>query len=215
MQAWVTGAIIRLVVVGRNRCRVVLRTAVSFSRTGASLPHSLSLPYGALVGLAKRAQQHETERSPFPLFVQLQRASSLLWCGFTLVGCADNKGLAAAHWDGTVDTLPNGTMVVHIRGRGIWDAATAWRVVEEVRIGTLERTGPDLFGRISAIEVDRTGRIYVLESQAAELRVFEPSGRHVRTFGRRGSNPGDSTTTVSMPSPSPAGGLSWSVSTHC
>jgi hypothetical protein len=74
---------------------------------------------------------------------------------------------------------------------GLWDSTTAWRVVEELRIGTLEGDGPDLFGEVSALEVDAEGRLYVLEGQALELRVFDRAGRHVRTIGRKGGGPGE------------------------
>jgi len=107
-------------------------------------------------------------------------------CVMGLAACAENSGDAADSWDGTVDTLPNGAIEVHNPSHGIWDSATTWQVIEEVRIGSLEGTGPDLFGRISALEVDKTGRFYVFESQAQEIRVFEPSGEYVRTIGREG-----------------------------
>jgi len=74
---------------------------------------------------------------------------------------------------------------------GLWDSTTAWRVVEELRIGTLEGDGPDLFGEVSALEVDAEGRLYVLEGQALEVRVFDRAGRHVRTIGRKGGGPGE------------------------
>lgn len=106
-----------------------------------------------------------------------------------LLGCSSSDG--GARWSGRIDTLPSGTVVVTNPAAGIWDAATAWRVVEEVRIGTLDGTGPDLFGQINAIEVDVTGRIYVLEGQSQELRVFDRNGLHVRTIGRQGGGPGE------------------------
>ena len=111
--------------------------------------------------------------------------------GLTLTSCADDRRPDADFWDGTVDTLPNGAIEVNNPSHGIWDSTTAWQVVEEVRIGTLEGTGPDLFGRISALEVDESGNIYVFESQAQELRVFDSAGRHIRTIGREGGGPGE------------------------
>jgi len=105
------------------------------------------------------------------------------------VGCATTDGGAA--WKGKIDTLPSGTIVVTNPATGIWDSASAWRVVEELRIGTLEGTGPDLFGEVNALEVDQAGRIYVLEGQAKELRLFDRNGDHVRTVGRQGGGPGE------------------------
>jgi len=84
-----------------------------------------------------------------------------------------------------MDTLPSGTIVVTNPAQGVWDSASSWRVSEDLRIGTLEGTGPDLFGQIDALEVDRDGRIWVLEGQAQELRVFGRDGRWLRTIGGR------------------------------
>jgi hypothetical protein len=64
-------------------------------------------------------------------------------------------------------------------------------VVEELRIGRIEGEGPDLFGRISSLAVDRGGRIWILEGQAQELRVFSAGGEYIRTVGRRGGGPGE------------------------
>ncbi|MDH4043285.1 MAG: 6-bladed beta-propeller [Gemmatimonadota bacterium] len=80
-------------------------------------------------------------------------------------------------------------IVVTNPATGVWDSASAWRVVEELRIGTLDGLGPDLFGQINALEVDPAGQIYVIEGQAQELRVFDADGRHVRTIGRKGGGP--------------------------
>ena len=112
-------------------------------------------------------------------------------CALATNACADDRDGPADLWDGTIDTLPNGAIAVHNPIHGIWDSSTAWYVDEEVRIGTLEGSGPDLFGSISAIEVDEQGRIYVFENQAQELRVFDASGNHVRTIGREGGGPGE------------------------
>ncbi len=131
----------------------------------------------------------------------LGSAGSLLivaWCGFVLAGCAGEGRTAADLWEGTVDTLPGGAIEVNNPSHGIWDSTTAWQVVEEIRIGTLEGTGPDLFGRIAALEVDRAGRFYVLESQSQELRVFDPTGLHIRTIGREGGGPGEFKQAIGM-----------------
>lgn len=112
-------------------------------------------------------------------------------CCSVLISCAGEGGTDGGLWAGTVDTLPSGAIEVHNPSFGIWDSTTAWHVVEELRIGTLEGSGPDLFGDISTIEVDESGNIYVFESQAQELRVFDASGEYVRTIGQEGGGPGE------------------------
>jgi len=109
----------------------------------------------------------------------------------SVAACAGDARESVGEWEGTIDTLPNGTIEVHNPSHGIWDSASAWRIDEELRIGSIEGTGPDLFGQISALEVDEYGRIYVFEGQAQELRVFDSSGSFVRTIGREGGGPGE------------------------
>ncbi len=106
------------------------------------------------------------------------------------LGCG-TEGEAAATWNGTMDTLPSGQVVVHNTAEAIWPEGSGWRLVEELRIGTIEGNGPDLFGAIGSLEVGPAGRIFVLESQAKEIRVFDPDGHHVRTIGREGGGPGE------------------------
>lgn len=63
----------------------------------------------------------------------------------------------------------------------------------DLAVGTLEGTPPTVFGNIRSIDVDDAGRIYVLDSQAHEVRVFDADGTHVSTFGREGDGPTDLT----------------------
>jgi hypothetical protein len=80
---------------------------------------------------------------------------------------------------------------VHSPASGTWKPGEEWKLIEELRIGSAEAEGPELFGDVAALEVDRAGRIYVLEPQAKEIRVFDARGGHVRTFGRKGGGPGE------------------------
>jgi sugar lactone lactonase YvrE len=105
--------------------------------------------------------------------------------------CGGEPGRAAGGWAGTIDTLPGGAVRVHSPATGTWKPGEEWKLVEELRIGSAEAEGPELFGDVVALEVDALGRIYVLESQAKEVRVFDARGAHVRTFGREGGGPGE------------------------
>ncbi|NIP82581.1 MAG: 6-bladed beta-propeller, partial [Gemmatimonadetes bacterium] len=73
----------------------------------------------------------------------------------------------------------------------LWTADGAWTLTDELRIGTVDGDGPELFGRIRSLAVDGGGRIYVLEAQAQEIRVFDGDGAHLRTIGREGGGPGE------------------------
>ena len=114
-----------------------------------------------------------------------------------LVGCGGDGG-AGTQFAGTIDTLPGGRIVVANPEAGIWAEGDEWDVVEELRLGSLDGTGPDVFGAISVIEVDAEGRFYAFERQAQELRVFAVDGSHVRTLGRKGGGPGEFEQVIGM-----------------
>lgn len=111
-----------------------------------------------------------------------------------LLGCA----LAAACGRGgggedavRVDTLANGTVAVHNPEQGAWTEQTAWHAVEDLRLGRADGAGPDVFAAPVALEADALGRLYVLDAQANQLRVFDADGRHVRSVGGQGAGPGE------------------------
>jgi hypothetical protein len=94
-------------------------------------------------------------------------------------------------WQGTVETRPDGVVLVRNPAQGTWAEGEAWTVEEELRIGIAEGAGPTLFGDVAAVEADSAGRIWVLERQAKELRLFDARGRHLGTIGREGEGPGE------------------------
>jgi hypothetical protein len=123
------------------------------------------------------------------------------WCGwlrvfqslgvFLAAGMVSACGAERPAGQWTVDTLPGGAVVVSNTGPGLWRGQAPWRLVEEVKIGTRDGSGPDAFGSVRGLEVDPLGRVYVLDFQAHEIRVFNRDGAFVRTIGRRGGGPGE------------------------
>jgi len=91
------------------------------------------------------------------------------------------------------DTLAGGGIHVRNAGTGVWSdtPGARWRVEEELRIGQADGTGPEVFGRVGSVLVDGLDRMWVVDGQANEVRVFDAEGRFVRTVGRRGSGPGE------------------------
>ncbi len=115
-----------------------------------------------------------------------------LVCLAAVVGCADDRTRGdALNWRGSFDTLDGGTVLVRNRAAPVWDSATAWRLEEVLRIGTVDGPEPETFGAISAVGADEHGDIYVLEGMAQEIRVFAPDGTYRRSFGSRGAGPGE------------------------
>ena len=109
-----------------------------------------------------------------------------------LIGAAACRESAAeAGWRGSVETLPNGVERVHNPAVGMWGDDDGWSIVEEMRLGSIDSDGPEMFGEVRGLQLDALGRIYVLDGQAKEVRVFDAEGKHVRSFGRQGGGPGE------------------------
>ena len=93
----------------------------------------------------------------------------------------------------SADTLPDGSIVAYNSGQGLWNAdpEARWSVVERVRIGSRDGVGPDVFGSVRSVVVDDLDRMWVVDEQANELRVFNADGQYVRTIGRTGEGPSE------------------------
>lgn len=111
--------------------------------------------------------------------------------GAAVAACGGEAGAAGTEWAGAIDTLPSGIIHVTNPAGGAWRAGEAWTLTEDLRIGSFDDPGPTSFGQVIALDVDAYGRIWVLESQANEVRVFDANGQHVRTVGRHGEGPGE------------------------
>jgi hypothetical protein len=101
-------------------------------------------------------------------------------------GCGEPGTTSKTGWEGQIDSLPNGQVVVHNGDRGVWPEGAAWRLVADARVGSVDSPGPQSFAFIVSFAVDAEDRVWVLDGQASELRVFDRHGAHVRTIGRLG-----------------------------
>jgi hypothetical protein len=50
---------------------------------------------------------------------------------------------------------------------------------------------PDEFGEVNSVVADADGNVYIADGRNREVRVFGPTGAHLRTFGRGGGGPGE------------------------
>ncbi|HVX87895.1 MAG TPA: 6-bladed beta-propeller [Gemmatimonadales bacterium] len=75
--------------------------------------------------------------------------------------------------------------------RGGGDAAIPqWTLVEDLRIGGAE-SGPASLTAVLALSFDQGGRIWLVDRDRPEIRVFDPKGTFVRTIGGPGEGPGE------------------------
>ena len=94
------------------------------------------------------------------------------------------------------ETLPNGALLVRYPDLPAIDAIgpDVTEAHVDLRFGSRDGDDPNLlFGDIRGIQASSDGNIYVLDYQAAEVRVFDSDGRYLRTIVRRGEGPGEVT----------------------
>lgn len=82
------------------------------------------------------------------------------------------------------DPLPAGS-----RFRAVADRLMRYEAVASV--GVFDGPAAEVFGKIEDVTFGSDGHIYVLDSQAKELRVFDRTGALVRRGGRAGEGPGE------------------------
>ncbi len=106
-----------------------------------------------------------------------------------LAACGDADTSAASDAPAVrIDTIGD-TITVHTTGPGAWGAPAT--LEPRVTIGSLDGPPETVFGRVTSIAVGPGRDVYVLDGQAAEIRVFDESGEYLRTIGRRGEGPGE------------------------
>lgn len=128
------------------------------------------------------------ESSPVSRLATRRAATFLALAVPLATGCAEGEG--AGGWTTAVDTLAGGMLRV-VNTPPASGIEPTWRIEEELRIGAVDAEGPATFGQVKGVAVLSDGRIAVLEAQAQELRLFDPNGAHVATYGGRGAGPGE------------------------
>ncbi|MGH7926511.1 MAG: hypothetical protein ACREQV_01790 [Candidatus Binatia bacterium] len=127
-------------------------------------------------------------------------AAALLVC-CVAVGCelGDRASRVAAYgeWSGT-ERDSAGILIVSNPSDGIWTNRTRWTVEKDLSIGMVAGAPEYQFGRVADVAVGEDGRIYVLDQQAARIRVFDAGGSHILSFGSAGRGPGELSTSNPM-----------------
>lgn len=65
------------------------------------------------------------------------------------------------------------------------------RFVQELRIGRVDGSGPDVFAEVHDLAVDALGRIYVLDPGWQDVRLFDRDGDFIRQLAPEGDGPGE------------------------
>ena len=105
-----------------------------------------------------------------------------------LAACSNDTGSGPPGPDVVAETHGDTTVIRTISG-SVWGKPAT--LVPEVSIGELDGLEEYLFGSIYSIAVDDEGRVYVLDGQARNIRVFDSDGAYIETAARRGEGPGE------------------------
>lgn len=105
-------------------------------------------------------------------------------CGLWLVGCG-GPGRNGVHES---DASSSYAVVGNEEPR---EWATPRVIEPDLWLGSIDGNAPDGFGRVYSFEVDSVGRIAILDGMDGLIKVFDPSGRHLRSFAGKGNGPGE------------------------
>lgn len=113
-------------------------------------------------------------------------ATGLFLLAVSACGGAEASNLAKA----VTDSLPGGIPRVTSAAPTAWTDSSGAALVEQNRFSGEDGTDSEL-GEPRSIAVDDQGRVYVVDSKPAAIKVFSPNGQLVRTIGREGEGPGE------------------------
>jgi len=102
-----------------------------------------------------------------------------------LVSCKNQK----TEWTGKIEEV-NGVTVVKNPEEPIYDE-NVFGLDEELTIGEEDKDSEPLFIDVSSVRVDYEENIYVLDSKACQIKVFDKNGKYLRKIGRKGRGPGE------------------------
>lgn len=115
-------------------------------------------------------------------------AACLFLALFALTACgkSDDAMLGTT----VTDTLPGGIVSITSSGPTAWADTSGWQLVVD---GALDGDvgSPGEFIDPQSFAIDERGWVYVADTKPAVIKVFDDSGRYVRSFGRDGSGPGE------------------------
>jgi hypothetical protein len=109
----------------------------------------------------------------------------LLWLIFIFA----SPVLQKARWKGTIEEI-EGVKVVKNPKEPMFEESV-FRIEEELSIGEEGKGDEYFFADARDIAVDEEGKIYVLDSDEAHIKVFHRTGKYVKTIGKKGQGPGE------------------------
>lgn len=121
--------------------------------------------------------------------MKINRASAL-FIGLALLTFLTVAAASAQNkWKGTI--VKEGDVTVVKNPKEPLYKTPVLELKEDLTLGGLEAQGDYAFGEVRQFVVDDEGSIYVLDTKSDHIKVFDRSGKYVRTIGRKGQGPGE------------------------
>lgn len=121
--------------------------------------------------------------------MKIKKAGILIaWLALIAQGPAVEAS-AQVKWKGTM-AKEGGVTVVRNPREPVYKTPVL-ELREDLSLGGANAQGDYAFEDIRTLVVDDAGNIFVLDSKAANVKVFDASGKYVRTIGRKGQGPGE------------------------
>ena len=95
----------------------------------------------------------------------------------------------ASTWKGTI-TEDNGVTVVKNTKEPIYEPGV-FTLEEELSISETPEREEVIFSQLRSIDVDKSGRLYILDQGEAHVYVFDPDGNYIKSIGKKGQGPGE------------------------
>jgi hypothetical protein len=94
-----------------------------------------------------------------------------------------------AEWKGSIEVVDGVTIVKNPKEPMYGEEV--FSIEEEFIIGKTKGSEDYIFSEVRDLDVDSEGRIFVLDYKETNIKVFDKSGKHVNTIGRKGQGPGE------------------------
>jgi len=101
-----------------------------------------------------------------------------------------------AEWKGAIGEIEGVTVVKNPKEPMYGE--DVFIIEEELSIGEEGKGDEYIFSNISDIDVDKMGKIYILDIGEAHIRVFDKNGQYTITIGNKGQGPGEMSSPTSL-----------------
>lgn len=112
-----------------------------------------------------------------------------IWAGLSILWAAVNVLVAQSPWKGTM--TKEGDVVIVKNPKEPLYKNPILSLKEDFVLGGANASGEYSFAEIRTAAVGDDGTVYVLDSREGHVKIFDQTGKYLKTFGRKGQGPGE------------------------